>query len=121
MSADELIHLISNQALNKVMKEQNKLVIQDCCKELFNKKETIKNKYKKIHFVENKAKIDDDELYIKSKVMSRIVEICDCHASECNFPDTMSISELENFNEGEVVVRHIMGRLSFTILKVEDI
>ena len=38
MTEDELIHLISNQALNQNVKEQHKLVIQDCCKELFKKK-----------------------------------------------------------------------------------
>jgi len=58
MSADELIHLISNQALNKVMKEQNKLVIQDCCKELFNKKQTIQ-KYKKITYIHSKHRWDE--------------------------------------------------------------
>ena len=38
MNSKELLHLISNQVSEQQVSEQNKLVIQDCCKELFNKK-----------------------------------------------------------------------------------
>ena len=38
MNAEELIRIISNKALNKTLKENDKLVIQDCCKELYEKK-----------------------------------------------------------------------------------
>ena len=69
MTADELIHLISNQALNENMKEQHKLVIQDCCKELFKKKLTL-CKYKKITYLKSKAHFDEscDELCCSSEV-----------------------------------------------------
>eukprot|EP01051_Picozoa_sp_SAG22_P025695 SAG22_NODE_7738_length_712_cov_872.908646_1_plen_56_part_10 len=38
MECNELIHLISNQVSNEETTEQNKLVIQNCCKELYEKK-----------------------------------------------------------------------------------
>jgi len=47
MNDSDLIHLISNQILNQNITENNKLVIQDCCKELFIKK---CDKYKKVTY-----------------------------------------------------------------------
>tara|TARA_R110000824_G_scaffold205337_1_gene390169 strand:- start:1065 stop:1544 length:480 start_codon:yes stop_codon:yes gene_type:complete len=52
MKTDDLIHLISNQILNEEITENNKLVIQDCCKELFTKK---CDKYKKITYVKSRT------------------------------------------------------------------
>jgi len=52
MNDSDLIHLISNQILNQNVTENNKLVIQDCCKELFIKK---CDKYKKVTYIRSRS------------------------------------------------------------------
>eukprot|EP01051_Picozoa_sp_SAG22_P021306 SAG22_NODE_4656_length_1202_cov_26.854034_2_plen_152_part_00 len=52
MDCNELIHLISNQVSNEETTEQNKLVIQNCCKELFEKK--CDRKYVRVQYYKTK-------------------------------------------------------------------
>jgi len=121
MNADELIHLISNQALNKDVKESHKLIIQDCCKELFKKKETIK-KYKKITFVDSRVFWDgeEEEMCCRTKVKTRIVEIVS-EASEEGFPQKLHHSVLERDDKYIVFHNSECHDRTFTILEVKDI
>lgn len=129
MNADELIHLISNQALNQNVKEQHKLVIQDCCKELFNKKNTIA-KYKKITYLCSKSKYDaeDDEHICMTRTKTRIVEIVgadeNMEAFDIPFPEKLHHKVLERLDQGEKYISfHNLNehQTSYTILEVEDI
>ena len=121
MSADDLIHLISNQALNKEINENHKLVIQDCCKELFKKKETIK-KYRKITYLHSKVKFcDEEQEYIcQTKTKTRIVEIED--NNNCgDFPEKLHHSCITR--HVKYVTLHNSGchDQTFTIIEMEDI
>ena len=124
MTADELIHLISNQALNENMKEQHKLVIQDCCKELFKKKETL-CKYKKITYVKSKAYFDEscDELCCSTNVKTRIVEIQGPEipfSKRKVFPYGIYHTILDRTEDEGYVTVSQENDLKFTILKIED-
>ena len=124
MTADELIRIISNKALNKTLKENDKLVIQDCCKELFEKK---CNKYKKFTYVKSKAYFDEsDELCVSSKLKTRIVEIegPDIPFSKRkHFPNGIYHTAIENFEEGEQHTLTISqgSDEKYVIIKIEDI
>jgi len=123
MSADEIIHLISNQALNKDVKESHKLIIQDCCKELFKKKETIK-KYKKITYLHSKIVFEDHEAICSTKVKKRIVEITDDETTN-GFPETIHYRVLDRRGEAEnkyvTLYNSCDHNQNFTILEMEDI
>tara|TARA_R100000951_G_C2626907_1_gene176304 strand:- start:692 stop:1087 length:396 start_codon:yes stop_codon:yes gene_type:complete len=124
MSADELIHLISNKALNKNMKENDKLVIQDCCKELFKKKETIA-KYKKIKYVKSKYywSESDETDNIHTKIKSRIVQVVsDIDEDPIPFPEKIHHKVLERLEKEKYIVfgNCCDTQQTFTILEVED-
>ena len=124
MKTDELIHLISNQILNEEVTENNKLVIQDCCKELFTKKETL-CKYKKITYVKSKAYFDDniDELCCSTKVRSRIVEVEGTDvpfSNRKNFPEGIHHTALDRFNEENYISIAYGSDVKYTVIKVED-
>jgi len=126
MSADELIHIISNKALNKNMKENDKLVIQDCCKELFEKKQTI-SKYKKIKYVHSKYywSVCDETDNIHTKIKSRIVQVVSDIDEEDNvpFPEKIHHKVLERLEEEKYIVFGNYGdyQHTYTILEVEDL
>ena len=85
MNAEELIHLISNQALNENMKEQHKLVIQDCCKELFKKK------------CDKPYKIVEYEVILKPYCKTPSCKYCGDVLLDC-FHDMYSNNDCEHFN-----------------------
>ena len=122
MTADELIRIISNKALNKTLKENDKLVIQSCCKELYEKK---CNKYKKITYVKSKAYYnDDDELCVSTKRRWRIVEVegPDIEYSDRgNFPNSIYHSVIEGFNDDNEITISYGRDVKYLILEVEDI
>ena len=120
MKTDEIIHLISNQALNKNMTENNKLIIQNCCKELFEKK----CKYKKIYYLKNKASMNEhDDLVCRTVEQIRIVEILEYHRAEDPFPQYLHHKALED----AIKIKYFTFKncciedISYTILKIEDI
>ena len=123
MSADELIHLISNKALNKTMNENDKLIIQDCCKELYKKKETIK-KYRKITYVHSKVFSEPSihSVTISTKVKTKIVKIVDFPGELQDFPEELHCSILEK--KWAVIsdeCEECEAKNTYTILKIEDI
>jgi len=126
MSADELIHIISNKALNKNMKENDKLVIQDCCKELFKKKETLQ-KYKKIKYVHSKYCWDehDESDSIKTKIKSKIIPVIDDEDGEVPswfaFPKKIDLKLLKTIQEEKNTIIGNNMLHTYTILEVEDL
>ncbi len=125
MTADELIRIISNKALNKTLKENDKLVIQDCCKELFEKK---CHKYKKITYVKSKASYDECEMGLvvcNTIVKTRIVEVIDrdnLPQHSLRFPEKICNAVLEDNERGYITFKNLREEdITFTILKVEDI
>lgn len=125
MKTDEIIHLISNQALNKDMTENNKLIIQNCCKELFEKK----CKYKKIYYLKNKASMNEhDDLVCRTEEKTRIVEITGDEIFDDGddlypFPQYLHHKALES----AIKIKYFTFKncciedISYTILKIEDI
>lgn len=76
MDTKDIIHLISNQ-VGETMTENNKLIIQNCCKELFEKK--CDKKYVKVHYYETKLY---GERY---RCPTGMCQNCDCGSCEgCN-------------------------------------
>jgi hypothetical protein len=123
MNAEELIRIISNKALNKTMKENDKLIIQDCCKELFEKK---CHKYKKITYVKSKATYDECEMGLivcNTSVKTRIVEVIDkdnLPPHPLRFPEKVCDAVLEE-NDFFTFKNLREEDTTFTILEVEDI
>ena len=127
MSSKDLIHLISNQALGQNITENNKLVIQDCCKELFEKKNMI-TPYKRITYIKNKADIDEDgQLFCRSKIKKRIIEVVGNEGYDENhiieFPKMIHYKTLERMDTEKCIIFQNceMNDVSYTILEVEDI
>lgn len=128
MSSKDLIHLISNQALGQNITENNKLIIQDCCKELFEKK--VEVKYKKITYIKNKADMDEDaQLFCRSRKKERIVEVVELRHRgyeenyTVEFPKMISLETLERLDTEKFIIFQNcqMDDVSYTILEVEDI
>jgi len=125
MSADELIHLISNKALNKTLKENDKLVIQDCCKELFNKKEETIDRFRRITYLKSKAYFneDGDALMCSARVKKRIVEVIDRNISDDReFPEVIRPSVLTMAGTNYITINSPTNdNIVYTILEIKDI
>jgi hypothetical protein len=105
MDTKELLHLISNQVSNEEVSEQNKLVIQNCCKELFEKK--CSKKYVKVSYYEVKRTLDR-----YTCPNDKCGSDCGCgNCDECNVKHPLIKCECKNTN-------YIRRRIS--ICKVKD-
>ena len=136
MSSKDLIHLISNQVLGQNITENNKLVIQDCCKELFEKK--VECGFKRITYMKNKASIHEDEhLLCRSRKKERIVEVVNLshrgyeenntvdyeENNTVEFPKMISLQTLQRMDTEKYITFYDFKKseITYTILEVEDI
>ncbi len=139
MKTDELIHLISNQILNKDITENNKLVIQNCCKELFTKK---CNKYKKVTYIKSRTNFQycrcckssqdnwecdncgaDKSDIGENTVKTKICEVVD-NDSFTLFPKQISDSIIGKFEARgyyNVDEGRINSYTTYTIIKIESV
>ena len=86
MCVKELLHLVSNQVSEQTVTEQNKLVIQDCCKHLFEKMTTkyVKVRYQKWRKIKKRYKCPVDHLECPISIGDMIGDAkhpeveCDC-------------------------------------------
>ena len=74
MKTKDIIHLISNQVIGEKVSEQNKLVIQDCCKSLYEKKcsEYVLVHYQKIQRIKKRYPCpcdNDDCMTVKHPIV----------------------------------------------------
>ena len=126
MKTKELLHLISNQIDNQEVNENNKLVIQDSLKELFNKKcNCVKCYYVKIKKMDQSCNCCGDELICKecdcehnltSYRRERIVEVCD----KPKFPAGINEIQVKQVKEkGYLDIDTYFA--SFVVYKVEDV
>lgn len=139
MESDELIHLISNQILNENITENNKLVIQNCCKELYTKK---CEKYKKVTYVKSRNNLQycrccsssqeewtcqncdssKDDMGL-NKVKTRICEVTS-NANFNTFPKEISsemINKYERHGYYNVDDGCSCSYKAYTIIKIESI
>ena len=104
MTTKELIHLISNQVDGEKVSEQNKLVIQDCCKALYDIKcaKYVKVSYQKYNYIGKRYK-------------------CPCDRSECQLPDNKHpIIKCGCRYESDIVSNRIKMQFMTSICKIDD-
>jgi hypothetical protein len=100
METKELLHLISNQVGNEEVSEQNKLVIQNCCKELFDKK---CDSYVKVYYYKIKR--------IKDRYKCPTGDCCDCENPNCAERITHPLIKCDCKNKSKIMRRNTICKV----------